>query len=274
MSLKFRLYVWNEKLHKRFPTGWRRVDITISGLAWWYRMYVRTLPVAITILALVALMIILIIDLWLINIPEYFPSGAVLGQVLYRICLSIVASFVFFVILHHRKGEKDKRHVNPIVYHRSKLVVESSARMLSYMQKKAHLAPHSSYPDRSTLLDMCRRIKTHEPVTSFDNLRRDDILGVLDLYATMTAKALKSLFDMTPFLSAEHIAILGKIDDAKFLQSIELYQTASIVNENLEFLVDELHAFLSVVHDLDCHNNQKLAPYDREKYSLDQLLSD
>ncbi|OCL98218.1 hypothetical protein AAX29_01737 [Aliarcobacter thereius] len=76
-----------------------------------FLIYIKKLPIALNIAFVVSLISILAMDLYFRNIPEIFSWGSEFGDIYYRICLSIVASYIFYFIVVHLKAMKDKENV-------------------------------------------------------------------------------------------------------------------------------------------------------------------
>lgn len=69
---------------------------------------IKTLRKDLKILFIIAFSSILLIDLWLINIPELFKGAAALGGIYYKICLAYITAFIFYFINVHLQAERTK----------------------------------------------------------------------------------------------------------------------------------------------------------------------
>ena len=73
---------------------------------WYYRII--TVRSSLLVCFIIALLSIMVIDLWLINIPEKLWFGAEVGGLYYKICLAYITAFIFYFINVHLQSERMK----------------------------------------------------------------------------------------------------------------------------------------------------------------------
>lgn len=74
----------------------------------YWKHRIATVRKDLSIFFVIAVVSILIIDLWLINVPEKIRVGAELGGIYYKICLAYITAFIFYFINVHLQSERTK----------------------------------------------------------------------------------------------------------------------------------------------------------------------
>lgn len=69
---------------------------------------IKTLRTELKILFGISVFSVLIIDLWLNSVPEWFPFGAELGALYYKVCLAFITGLIFYFINVHLESESNK----------------------------------------------------------------------------------------------------------------------------------------------------------------------
>jgi hypothetical protein len=67
------------------------------------------------IILLLAISIVIIIDFWLINIPEKVVWGYEFGFIIRALSMAYIASFIFYFVTVHIKSKRDKRNIKPYI---------------------------------------------------------------------------------------------------------------------------------------------------------------
>ncbi|PEZ83073.1 hypothetical protein CN374_29105 [Bacillus cereus] len=109
---------------------------------------------------LMTLVWITLYDFWLINIPEIFPKGAVVGSIFYKICFAYITAFIFFFLNVHLQNYKAKVQTVKFVTNKIKdIELHSRDLMLTILGQ--------TYDERSfeELLEKCKTINPKEPST-------------------------------------------------------------------------------------------------------------
>ncbi len=95
------------------------------------KIYIKTLPRALTILSLFSLGFLILKVTLLNSIPEIFEYGHELGVMVEGILLSVVASYIFYLIVVHYKETKEKASLIPYVIEWCEGLVASSRNVIS-----------------------------------------------------------------------------------------------------------------------------------------------
>lgn len=74
----------------------------------YWKHRIATLRKELKVIFIIALASVLLIDLWLINIPEWFSFGAELGALYYKVCWAYITGLIFYFINVHLESERLK----------------------------------------------------------------------------------------------------------------------------------------------------------------------
>ena len=77
--------------------------------------YIASVRPAINAIFLGAVVSIIVMEGWLNSIPEIVSWGSKFGEVYFKICLSIISSYVFYFIVVHIKTVQDKENIGQFV---------------------------------------------------------------------------------------------------------------------------------------------------------------
>ena len=166
---------------------------------------------------LVAVVSIFVMEIYLNSIPEIFPWGSEFGEVYFKICISIISSYIFYFIVVHIKTLQDKKNINVFVEKEINLIIKKNE-LCSRMQSKKLSAEYNS--DSSIILEI--------------------------------SQIIKNVFAVMPFLDTELIKILSEILNSKYCVS---NTHASDLKINIDSKDQEkykkLHAQLKTYYELN-----------------------
>ena len=118
----------------------------------WHR--IKTLRTELKILFGISVFSVLIMDLWLNSVPEWFPFGAELGALYYKICLAFITGLIFYFINVHLVAESNKVKTYKYINNKAakirklcdmftfpfvKYILCEKARHLNQLMKKSHI---------------------------------------------------------------------------------------------------------------------------------------
>ncbi len=85
--------------------------------------YIITVPFLLNVALWISILSVIIMQVFLFDIPEVVSWCSEFGEVFYKLCLSIMASYIFYFIVVHLKSEKDKENINAFIATKSFNVV-------------------------------------------------------------------------------------------------------------------------------------------------------
>ena len=227
---------------------------------------ITSIPKALNAALLVAVGSIVLMKGYLIQIPEIVPWGAEFGEVYYRLCLSLMASYIFYFIVVHVKLERDKTNINSFVSHKVFLVIHDYKSQIKEIKKAVRCQDAKEYFDEDSLEAMFKKLDA--------NGRAPLLLGEVGNYANWvqyfayhnkrTQSTISRVFQKMPFLDSELVRLLAEIDDCAHFTIVEFTLTGSLENENLGPWSASFHKYSMLCKDLDQYYDRHLKQHRRQ----------
>jgi alkylhydroperoxidase/carboxymuconolactone decarboxylase family protein YurZ len=179
----------------------------------------------------------LLIKLLVLNeLPEAFDGAYELGVVAESIMVSVLASYVFYLLVVHAKEASDRAILKPYVEKHSRTVVGRC---------KAQLADLSQASTRPLLLSGVTAEEIAESFSHIAPTAKAPLLLLVDPpmhanwlqyfgeHAQRSKESIRKLFDQLPFLDAELVKILTEIDDCSHLNHQSYHSPFDARNRDL-----------------------------------------
>ena len=212
-----------------------------------------------------ALAIILTIDLWLIDIPEFFTKGYELGQVIYRLCLSYISAFIFYFLVVHIKQQKDKQNLYSYVAAKVDTILSEAENLIKEMSKAAGVQLVGKYPSNEELQDFSRNIDPHSnaPLLISGPGNYANWIQYFENSTRHSKKAIQKIFTQMPFLETELVSILSNLEDAPHFWIWSLI-IPTMHTHQLQFTdtgKDTFSKYFELIQQLETYSDKKLAKY-------------
>ncbi|MFZ1687178.1 MAG: hypothetical protein WAU70_07140 [Flavobacteriales bacterium] len=208
--------------------------------------------------ALSALVAYLAIRLWLKRVPEKFPGGAVFGDLVLAISLSVIAAFIFYLVNVQLKDHRSKQRMNAYIGPQLKRIVLISAGFVHSINPKRQLEPGlpSSYTV-PTLLGLLRHFSTPDDDPRSRKLLMNYVGRQADLRATI-----QDVLTYHAFLDLKLIEILNGMKKSYLFSRLDDYDTS----EALTSLAEPVYELMLHLRDLHSYCAAHMPDYleDRE----------
>lgn len=193
-------------------------------------------------------------ELWLKKIPEIFSYGAETGEIIYRICLSIVSSYIFYFIVVHLKTERDRENINQYVANKVRLIIYRCEARLAKLMEKDDI-PRALLRQTSEI-DISQAFEHHRKFQgAYSNrLFWQGWIGDLREDIQHSTESINKIFRKMPWLDSELVQILAKMEDSLLLLTKNL-------NGDLNPAVDSYFKHLKICVELSDYFNAKLAEH-------------
>lgn len=181
--------------------------------------------------------ILLLIKILLLNrLPGLFPGAYELGVIVEAILASVIASYVFYLLVVHIKELTDQRVIQPYLQKQLNAVLGSCTAQLSEISKASgirldpaslteedvksaftHIAPYSDAP-------LLISAQTNQHANWFQ---------YFTYYENRTKQGIRRLLDQLPFLDASLVSSVAQIDDSMHFVAINFVLSNKVRNEDL-----------------------------------------
>lgn len=211
-----------------------------------------------------ALTAICLIDFLLADIPEKFTGGYQLGQIIYKLSMAYISAFIFYFLVVHIKQQKDKDNLYPYVAKKVQMVIENGFDLISVLAKASNNSIANKYPSTIELEAICKSINP--------NANAPLLLGGLGNYASWVQYFVYSknrsneetgkILNKMPFLEAELVNILAKIEDCSHFATVNLLASyMPIKNKDLTNFQTSISEYFELIKQLEQYANKYLAKY-------------
>jgi len=189
----------------------------------WYKKYIASVPILLNLALLIAVISLFVMESFLLDIPEVFSGAEALGKVYYKLCISMMASYLFYFIVIHLKTVKDKENINTFVGSKVKAIIDNYK-----AQIKGLVSTVESFSGKDELspLEIQRTFSrtneiSHAPLY-LSNLGEATWLQFFKYYKKETEDDIKKLYIKIQFLDSELIALLAEIDNSQYYKIIDV----------------------------------------------------
>lgn len=211
------------------------------------------------ILFIISVSLILIMEFFLTNIPEFFYGGVTLGIIILKICYSIMASIIFYFFAIHLKDYKKRNQISPLLnaYFKKlksiKNVWLSELYFIATIQSKGEL----DWPGLESLIKdyfpSSEEIKKLAEFTPLNVTRSSDINWVyrIDRLKNQIETLCEEILRLDIYLKANEISLIMELKTCELFSKITVHKFSLdnnkiITNENISFLLPELESFLNL----------------------------
>ena len=217
-----------------------------------------------SIIAIFSLGIILLIDLYLIDIPEKFNKGSELGKLVYHLCLAYIGSFIFYFLVVHLKRIKDRYALEPYISKKTQTVVHSGKILIKFLLEASNYNIKSEYPSEEELDIICSKIN---PKNNVSGWARTNWYQLFSHYHSKSEEAINSIYEKLPFVEPKLIRYLGEIQNNPHYYSAKIMARLTFENDqNLTSM--HLYQYLKIIKELENYADKKLMDFQKIKIEV------
>jgi hypothetical protein len=202
-------------------------------------MFLKTIPRPLNILASIAL-IVLFLKIFIFNsIPELFNGAYELGNIFEGVLGSVLASYIFYLIVVHIKEINDKRVIYPHVIRWARLVVGDCKSQLEAFEKESKVDLPFQDLTEDKVNQAFKKInpKSNAPlVFSLNNYA--NWMQYFEYNKNRSKKYISKIMSQLIFLDSKLVSLITNIDDCDHFNIIE-----ALINRN--FNNQDMSAFSS-----------------------------
>jgi len=203
--------------------------------------YVRSVNLVLTILVVAAIISIIIMEGWLLDIPEIVTWGSEFGSVYYKLCIAMISSYIFYFIVVHLKNMRDKEWLDPVVSRHVAEIVGNYKFQIRAIKHEAGIDSEKEYfiwnDDKARLIEIFSKVKTKGKTPLINDAGvAFSWLEFLHLMMRKTMTDINFLLEKIQFLDSELVNILSLIQYCEYFQTIDLIvRQREFENEDLSF---------------------------------------
>lgn len=218
------------------------------------RLFLRTIPLALNWLASVTVATLLLKIFLLNQIAEPITGFMQLGLVFDGILASVLASYVFYLIVVHFKEMRSSAVIYPHVLKWAQGVVgECKSQLVEFSKHTGHQTDIQSVT-KQDIESMFKKIdpKSNAPLV-FSLGSYANWIQYFDHHRTRSKRGIAKIMAQLIFLEAPLVAHLTKVDDCNHFSIIEILLHRKISNEDLSALADTFFDYCVACRSLDSY---------------------
>lgn len=169
------------------------------------------------------------------SIPQIFPGAHQFGLIFEAILASVVASYIFYIIVVHIKEQEDKSTINPYISKHTKYIIDNCSAQLRAISNISEINLELESLNKDSLLTALSKIPPYSdaPLMLASTNKSAHWLQYLNYNMNHAKSSIRRILDQLPFLDAKLVALITAIDDCSLYMHIEFAQTIKINNESL-----------------------------------------
>lgn len=218
------------------------------------RLFVRTIPPALNWLAS-GTTALLLLKIFLLNqIAEPLPGLMSLGVVFEGVLASVLASYVFYLIVVHFKELRDKAVIYPHVLKWAQGVVgECKSQLTEFSKHTGHKAEIQSVT-KQDIESIFQKIdpKSNAPLV-FSLGHYANWIQYFDHHRRRSKSSIAKIMAQLIFLEAPLVAYLTKVDDCAHFNVVEMLLHHQISNKDLSAFADAFFDYCVACRSLDSY---------------------
>lgn len=223
--------------------------------------YIVKLPIALNIAIIISCISIVVIDFYLKDIEEIVSWGSEFGNIYYRVCLSMIASYVFYFIVIHLKSIKDKENVNKFISFKVSNILSTYNTQINEIKKLSNNIDEKKYFKLEELEKLFKNINPNAQAPLILGTKYATWMQYFQYNNKRTQKNINKIFVQMPFLDSELVDILAHIEDNHHFDIIDLISSLQFNNKSMESFASSFDRYANLCQKLEVYYDKKLIIY-------------
>ena len=192
----------------------------------------RLIPKSLNLLAALALAFLIIKILILNQIPAAFVGAQQLGMVVEGVLASVFASYVFYLMIVHRKEVDDLRAVHPFVKRQAQAIAGRCKAMILEFSNASQIDLHFDTFTEQNLRAALEKINPNDdaPLIIGPNLEHAKWFQYPLENISATEERIERIYKHAKYIDARVLSVLSEIGDSHYIHFLK------IVNFNTQFM--------------------------------------
>lgn len=206
-------------------------------------------------LTIISVTLLLFKMLYLNKFPAIFPGAYELGVIVEAVLASVIASYIFYLIVVHTKEVSDKDTIRPYVTKHSQRLVNNCNDLIDQFSKLARVKLDTKALDSQELEKALSKISPRgQAPLVFHSGAYANWIEYIKYSLERSSDTIRKLFDKIIFLDAELVSILTEIDDCDFIAMMSHIPSAEhFRNTGLEFLSGSMLRYVQACQKLEAY---------------------
>jgi hypothetical protein len=200
----------------------------------------------------VSIIVLRYINVAVLHIPELFPGGSEVWEVLYQLSLALISAYIFYFIVTHWKRQQDKGNLLPFLSSKTTAIIDAAKAVAGHLAETSGHKFDTYLPSKDDTEAMCAKVKAGEQFSWWPKygIMVQTHLEYLVFHMRHTKQNIASIYTRMPYLDSEYVKLLANIDDSHYFSTLEQLEGANLGNSHLSFLASELQEYFERVQAL------------------------
>lgn len=188
------------------------------------------------------------------DIPEAFSGAYELGVVSEAVLVSLVSSYVFYLLVVHAKETSDRAILGPFVRKHAGIVVSRCKLQLEELSKASKVSLALSTVTSTAVSEAFSHIdpRSSAPMILLETpLLHANWIQYFDEHAKVSKESIRKLFDQLPFLDVEFVRILTEIDDCHHVNHLSYQAPKDLRNPDLGAWANAFYKYCAFCRELE-----------------------
>lgn len=220
-------------------TGYKK----LSG----YASFILSAPPLLNKIVVVSLVVIAFKIFWLNRIPEYFAGFYQLGLIFEAVLASVLASYIFYLIVVHRKQLEDKKAILPSVNKLAQRLVADCKTQLREFEKATQITLDFEQLNKEDLKQALSKINPNDQTAPLHiyNKGQATWLEYLVHHSNRSSSHITSINPRMVFLEAQFAALLTDLELCHYFNHLGMVATTAnaMRNTDLSFLSSSFYQY-------------------------------
>ncbi|MBU8855389.1 hypothetical protein BGM24_25820 [Bacillus sp. FJAT-26377] len=227
----------------------------------------------------VAFASVLLIDLWLVKIPEWFTNASVLGTIYRNLCFAYMTAFIFYFLNVHLQNYKTKVKTFGYLENKLKRLDQLSIDLIVLLKNTAGIKGRSPKITEDEVKQYCKKVNpnpTDSISYTWSGLSFSSWYELFEFIESETKDIFRDLSTVKESLDTELITRLANIEKAAE-SGLNKTRGKVLANTTLEFFAKEIYEYrkqceetLAYFHEVyEIYEDEYASEYD-PKYNLEK----
>lgn len=201
--------------------------------------------------------VLLLVKILLLNrLPSIFVGAYDLGVIVEAVLASVVASYVFYLLVVHVKEQSDREVLRPYVEKHTKRVIGDCISQINEISKASAVALDFNTLSETDVFSAFSKIAPYSQAPLLISAQSNQYANWFQYFIhheNRSKGSIRKLLDQLPFLDATHVSSLTAIDDCSHFAGLSFLLNINVNNPDLTAWAKSFYEYCLLCRELNSH---------------------
>ncbi|MGN2431545.1 hypothetical protein [Pseudomonas syringae] len=189
------------------------------------------------------------------RLPAFFNGAYELGLIAEAVLASVIASYMFYIVVVHMKEQSDRAILQPYVEKHAARIIGDCSIQIDSIKNASGISLSLGSLIGSDLKIALSKIAPYSDAPLLISLpdQYANWFQYFNHYKERSAVSTRKLLDQLPFLDAKMVSLITLIDDCTLFSILPNLQNYKIKNTDLSLLAGSFEEYSKYCQDLNAH---------------------